>query len=99
MPASRIASSLAAMAKWQNGSIRRASLRPTTASASKPLSSAANVVAKADGSKCVIGAAPLRPAIMASQNSGTVAPMGVSAPSPVTTTRRSVNGMEMQVEG
>jgi len=45
-------------------------------------------VVKSLASKAVIGAIPLFPATIFSQDSATVLPTGVNNPSPVTTTRR-----------
>src|SRR3990170_6435810 len=58
-------------------------------SASKPLISPATLLAVLTGSKMVIGPIPLRPLTRPSQNAATSLPMGVMAPIPVTTTRRS----------
>src|SRR5687768_16588612 len=58
-------------------------------SASKPLISPATLLAVLTGSKIVIGPIPLRPLTRPSQKAATSLPMGVIAPMPVTTTRRS----------
>src|SRR5665811_1034882 len=68
--------------------MRRLSLRPTDSAASKPLTSAANVVSKPSGSNRVIGATPDRPFDIARHTSSTVLPTAQIAPSPVITTRR-----------
>ena len=51
-------------------------------------SSQPNVVVYSVGSKRVMRAAPLLPFLTPSQNAGTPTPSGVTAPRPVTTTRR-----------
>src|SRR5579885_2737704 len=68
--------------------MRLASRLPSSASASKSLTSAAKRVAKSAVSKTVIGPTPLSPATSRCQNSSLVFPIGVTAPKPVTTTRR-----------
>ena len=54
---------------------------------SKSFSSQAKWTANCDGSKAVIGAAPLRPATRFSQKVSASLPSGVTAPMPVMTTR------------
>src|SRR5688572_3802078 len=84
---SLIASSTATIAYCAKGSIFRASLRSIKLPMSKFLISQANFVLKSLASKRVIGAAPDLPFFSPSQYSVRVLPIGVSAPSPVTTTR------------
>src|SRR5688572_14529966 len=88
-PASAIASATAAQAKWTYRSFRRTSFFGMIVSASKPLISPATLLAVLTGSKVVIGPIPLRPLTRPSQKAATSFPMGVMAPMPVTTTRRS----------
>src|SRR6195952_1691906 len=85
-PASFTASSVENKAYCTKGSSFRASFLPKKASASKFFTSQANLVLNFSVSKLLIKAAPLTPFINDSQYSGTVLPIGVSAPSPVTTT-------------
>ncbi len=85
-PASLTASSVENKAYCTNGSSLRASFRPKKPSASNPFTSQANLVLNFSTSKLLIKAAPLTPLIRLFQYSGTVLPIGVSAPSPVTTT-------------
>ncbi len=90
--ASAIASRAATKANCVKRSIRRASLRPISSSGLKSLTSAAMRASKRPASKAVIGATPDSPAIRRLQNSSRVLPTGVTAPSPVTTTRRRPGG-------
>src|SRR5919108_517447 len=89
IPASRSASTVAAQAKWTYRSLRRTSLRGITSSASNSRISPATLLATRDGSKPSMRRMPLRPLTIPSQNDSTSLPSGVSAPRPVTTTRRS----------
>src|SRR5579883_2960229 len=68
--------------------MRLASRLPRRASASKSLTSAAKRVAKSAESNTVMGPTPLSPAVSRCQKSSLVFPIGVTAPKPVTTTRR-----------
>src|SRR5439155_19359711 len=70
-------------------SLRRISLRGITASASKSRTSPPILASTREGSKSVMRLMPLRPAFMHSQVVRTSLPSGVTAPMPVTTTRRS----------
>ncbi len=67
--------------------LRRASLTPSTAAGSKPLTSAAMRVGSSDASNWVIAATPLVPARHASHVESTSLPSGLIAPIPVITTR------------
>jgi hypothetical protein len=87
-PASVIAKWADAMARWMKGSIRLISFRSIKSSGTNPLTSAAIVVEKSDGSNFVIRPTPDLPARIASQVEPTPIPSGVTAPSPVTTTLR-----------
>src|SRR3990170_4997560 len=73
-----------------NGSIFLTSFFSIHRSGSKPLTSAAKRVGYLAASNLVMGPMPDRPSPMAVQNSSTVFPTGVTAPSPVMTTRRSL---------
>src|SRR6267378_3648881 len=96
--ASSPAMTLQAIAYCKNGSSRRASFLSTDWSGSKFLTSAAIRVANSYSpwaffvvaSNFVMGPTPDRACLSADQNSSAVLPTGVSAPSPVTTTRRVV---------
>src|SRR5205823_10198821 len=70
-------------------SLRRISLRGITASASKSRTSPPILASTREGSKSVMRRIPLRPAFMHSQVVRASLPSGVTAPMPVTTTRRS----------
>ena len=85
--ASAKASLAAATAYWEKRSMRFAALGSIRSDASKSLTSAASFTLKLSVSKRVISPIPTRPSRIPCQNSGTVLPMGVTAPSPVTTTR------------
>ena len=85
--ASAIASSEATIAYCVNLSILRASFLLIKSVGLKFLTSHAKRVLDLEASKCVIGAAPLTPLTKAFQYSSILLPMGVKAPSPVTTTR------------
>src|SRR5512139_3336809 len=71
-----------------NVSIRRASLGDMYAARSKSFTSPAMRHPSPDASKRVMGPMPERPASSASQDDATSLPTGLTAPSPVTTTRR-----------
>ena len=90
--ASSIASRAATKANCVKRSMRRASLRPISCSGFHSLTSPAMRVMKSLASKAVIGAMPDSPAIRRFQKSSRVLPIGVTAPSPVTTTRRRPGG-------
>src|SRR5688500_13883428 len=68
-------------------------------SGSKPLTSAAILAVKAEGSRAVIVPTALLPVMMPFQNSLTVSPRGVTAPRPVTTTRRACPAAEDMLFG
>src|SRR5262245_52389866 len=72
----------------RKGSNLRSSFLSMYLSGSKPLTSAAMRVSKPVGSNRVMGPAPERPSIRPAQNSSAVFPTGVTAPTPVITTRR-----------
>ena len=85
--ASSTASTPAASAYWMKRSSFLSSFFSITFSGSKPLTSAAILASRRLGSNRVMGPTPDRPSQMARQYSGTEFPRGVTAPSPVTTTR------------
>jgi hypothetical protein len=85
-PESAIAWSAITTPNWVNKSIFRASCLGIKSVTSKFFTSHANLVLKLVASKRVIKSQPLTPFERPFQNSSTVLPMGVSAPSPVTTT-------------
>ena len=87
-PASSTACAAAAMPKWINVSIERASFALIYASTSKPLTSPAILQAKLVVSNLLIRPMPDCPARILAQASATVLPTGLIQPRPVTTTRR-----------
>ena len=87
-PASATASLAEATANCTFRSSLRASLAEMTVVGSKPLTSAAIRTGKPSVSNAPMKSTPLRPLRAASQDEGTSFPIGVTAPSPVTTTRR-----------
>ena len=87
-PESASAILAAASTICEKRSIRRALRCSIQLVGSKPLSSQANVTGYSLASKSVIGPAPLFPAVRFSQKLSAVFPSGVTAPTPVTTTRR-----------
>src|SRR5574341_460555 len=89
MPASCQASRAAVKASWVDRSSRRASFVPSVTVGSKSVHSAATLEGTSSGSTRVKGPTPERPAVMASQYALTPTPTGVTAPVPVTTTRRT----------
>ncbi len=88
MPESSSAMRAAAMIICAKRSIRRALRCSIHLVGSKPFSSQAKWTANSEGSKAVIGAAPLFPAVRFSQNVSASLPRGVTAPMPVMTTLR-----------
>jgi hypothetical protein len=68
----------------------RASFAETTLPGSKSLTSAAIRTGNSDASNARMKSTPLRPSRAASQVEGASFPSGVTAPRPVTTTRRTV---------
>ena len=91
-PASSHASCAAATASRTFRSMRRASLAGIKSPISKPVTSAAIRTGYSDASKASIQPTPLRPETAASHVDGASSPMGVTAPSPVMTTRRIGSG-------
>src|SRR5579884_1744666 len=91
-PESSMASFAATSANCEKRSMRLDSRFPISASGSKSLTSAAKRVEKSLGSNAVMGPTPLSPAISLRQNSSLVLPRAVTAPRPVTTTRRLARG-------
>src|SRR5262249_13052539 len=89
--ASSTAITAQAMAYLRNGSNLRSSFLSMYLSDSKPLTSPAIRVANPVGSKRVLGRMPDVPGSKAAQNSSAVFPMGVTAPTPVMTTRRGLS--------
>src|SRR6266516_3325667 len=83
------ASRAAVVANWLNRSSRRACLAPSATVGSKSVHSASTFDGTSSGSTRVSGPTPERPAVMASQYALTPIPTGVTAPIPVTTTRRT----------
>src|SRR6185436_9633249 len=81
------ASTPATIAYWMKRSSFFSSFFSITFRGSKPLTSAAMRQSRRLGSNRVIVPTPDRPSQMARQYSGTELPRGVTAPSPVTTTR------------
>ena len=69
-------------------SMRRASFGDMYGATSKPFTSPAIWLARRDGSKRVMRVMPDLPASAFSQASATVLPIGLTMPSPVTTTLR-----------
>ena len=86
-----MASSAAATAYWEKGSILLAVLGSMRSFATKSLSSAASVALYPVVSKRVIGPIPTFPSFTPFQKLSTSFPIGVTAPSPVTTTRLFIN--------
>src|SRR6266511_203844 len=84
------ASRAAPRANWVERSSLRACFAPSAAAGSKSRHSPATLDAIGSGSISVRGPTPERPAVMASQYASTPTPTGVTAPSPVTTTRRTL---------
>src|SRR6266508_3204374 len=89
IPESCQASRAAVMANWLERSSRRASLAPSATVGSKSVHSAATLDGTTSATTRVTGRTPERPAVMASQYALTPIPTGVTAPIPVTTTRRT----------
>src|SRR5207302_404624 len=87
--ASSTAITLVAIAYCRYGSRRRASFLSTYLSGSKLRTSPAMRVGKSVASNLEIGPIPDFPCLSPDQNSSVLLPSGVSAPSPVMTTRRS----------
>src|SRR5437870_9731149 len=77
-------------------SLRRISFLGITASASKSRTSPPILASTREGSKEVIRRIPLRPAFMQSQVVRASLPSGVTAPIPVTTTRRSPRSAKLR---
>src|SRR6266566_7440447 len=77
-------------------SLRRISFLGITASASKSRTSPPILASTREGSKEVIRRIPLRPAFMQSQVVRASLPSGVTAPMPVTTTRRSPRSVTLR---
>src|SRR5271155_5278908 len=88
-PASASASFTAAIASGVTRETCWRSLALTYCDSSKPEISPATRTTKADASKCEIVFTPLIPALVASQKASRPIPFGLTAPMPVTTTRRS----------
>ena len=78
----------AAMAYWMNRSTCLASREVIQRVGSQLLISPANLVAKFEASKWVIGPMPERPSMRPFQVSSVPMPTGVTRPTPVITTRR-----------
>src|SRR5919108_318118 len=103
-PESSTAMTAHAIAYFRYGSRRRASFLSTYLSSSKFRTSPAIRVGNwnsplavfASASNLVMGPTPDLPSLSADQNSSTVLPTGVSAPSPVTTTR-GISTMRLRV--
>src|SRR6266550_1706537 len=87
IPESSSAIRAAAMTIWANRSIFRALRYSIHLVGSKSFSSHAKCTAYPEGSKAWIGAAPLSPAVKFFQKVSASFPSGVTAPTPVTTTR------------
>src|ERR1700677_2624512 len=85
-PECRIASWVAASAKWIKRPILRASFLSMKSNGLKFFTSAAKVTGKPVASKLVMGAIPLLPSNRLSQTSGAVFPTPHNKPMPVTTT-------------
>ena len=88
-PASSRASRAAASASSTLRSSLRASFADAAVSGSNPLTSAAIRTGKPLASKWLMKSTPLSPARAARHVDGTSLPIGVTAPSPVTATRRT----------
>ena len=89
-PASAHASFAAATAYWENVSILFDALKSIRSFATKSLTSAAIFTLYSVVSNFVIGPIPTVPFLIPFQNSSTVLPIGVIAPSPVITTLRFI---------
>ena len=87
-PAWSMAWRVATSAIWVVRSLRRISLRSSTVEGSKSSTSPAMVQGTRDASKLAMVRTPDSPATSRVQNSSTLVPSGVTAPMPVTTTRR-----------
>src|SRR6476469_3088709 len=87
-PESCSAMRAAATMRCAKRSILRIFLRSMYSCGSKSFTSQANFTSNSDGSNCVIGPAPLRPATRFSQVVSTSFPRGVIMPIPVITTLR-----------
>ena len=85
--ASSFASNAAATAYCENNSILLAAFASIRSLALKSFTSAASCALYPSASNLVIGPIPVLPVRTPVQNSSTVFPIGVTAPSPVTTTR------------
>ena len=85
--ASRAASIAAATPKWTSLAVRRTSLALIAAAGSKPFTSAAMLTGKASASNARMTSTPLRPDTSASHVEAASFPTGVTAPTPVMTTR------------
>ena len=86
MPASANASFAAATAYWEKVPIRLAALKSIRSFATKPFTSPARCTLYSVVSNFVMVPIPQAPFRTPSQNSSTVFPIGVTAPSPVMTT-------------
>src|SRR6266540_5040303 len=84
------ASRAALRANWVDLSSRRASFAPSATDGLKSTHSPATLDGMRSGSTNVSSPTPERPAVMPSQYALTPTPTGVTAPSPVTTTRRTL---------
>src|SRR5919198_4777447 len=84
------ASVAAVSANWVDRSSRRACFAPSATDGSKSTHSPATLDGMGSGSTSVRGPTPERPAVIPSQYAFTPTPTGVTAPSPVTTTRRTL---------
>src|SRR5690242_7497485 len=93
-PESASASFAAPSASTTFRSSRRSSLGPASPAGSKSLTSAATRTGRPSASNARIQSMPLSPATAARQVSGAVFPTGVTAPSPVTTTRLTGESLE-----
>src|SRR6185369_7119527 len=89
MPESRTASFPAAMASWMKRLIRRAIFASITVVGSKSRTSAAIRTSNADASKLLTSRVPVTPATRFDQYVSKSLPIGMIAPSPVTTARRA----------
>ena len=89
-PESAHASRAAATARTTLRSSLRASFGPTTASGSNPFTSDAIRTGKSLASNAWIQSMPLLPATAASHVDGASSPSDVTAPRPVTATRRTI---------
>ena len=89
IPESRTASPPAPIASWMKRLIRRAILASITVVGSKSRTSAAMRTSNADASKRLTVRVPVTPATRFDQYVGKSLPIGMTAPSPVTTARRA----------